>query len=192
MLTLCDGLTQLLVGNFPSNDSFGIDSSFQRATSVFNNFSSPVDPNSHQVSRVWGNWGEYTLVPKWRRWALAHLGVGHLPLGVDLFATPWSSAAPLFITKEMDAFSFNWGALQPDGSTLLWANPPFANLGKVVEKLLKDPCHIVMVTPQWEDKPWWTTLLQLPHQRICLPPDTIFFTEVSENTHFMEDNSVVD
>jgi hypothetical protein len=52
------------------------------------------------------------LIPKWRKWALEKLGVGDLILGVDLFATPWTTAAPLLITKEMDSFSFDWGALQ--------------------------------------------------------------------------------
>ena len=170
MFTSPEGHTQVLVGYFTSNDTFEVEASLHRRKGVSDSFIFPVHLTSHQVSRVWGNWGEYTLVPKWREWALAHLGVGHIDLGVDLFATPWSSAAPLFITKEMDAFSFSWGALQPGGSTLLWANPPFAILEKVVEKLARDPCHIAMVTPHWEDKPWWEMLLKLPHQRICLPP----------------------
>ena len=83
----------------------------------------PYIPIRCQIDRIWGNWGEYMLVPKWRSWAVQQLGVEHLTLGVDLFATPWTTAAPLFITREMDAFSFHWGSLQESDSHLLWAKP---------------------------------------------------------------------
>jgi hypothetical protein len=110
------------------------------------------------------------LIPKWRKWALEKLGVGDLILGVDLFATPWTTAAPLFITKEMDSFGFDWGALQASSSHLLWANPPFSALERVVEKLANEPCKVALVTPNWEDRNWWKALQALPHNKICLPP----------------------
>jgi hypothetical protein len=81
---------------------------------------------------VWGNWGEYTLDPKWRAWALQ---VADVPVRIDLFAEPWSAAADLYITREMDAFSYDWGKLQEGSSGLLWANPPFRMLGKVAQKI---------------------------------------------------------
>ena len=96
----------------------------------------PEDPPSPDVrgsifiGRVLGNWGEYMLVPKWREWALKKLGVDNLILGVDLFATPWTTAAPLFISKGMDAFTFDWGSLQQSESHLLWANPHSQHLTK--------------------------------------------------------------
>ena len=100
---------------------------------------SPEESQTPQsVSRVWGNWGEYMLVPEWREWALDQLGVGESVLTVDLFATPWTTAAPYFISEEMDAFSFDWGALLLSEVQMLWANPPFAILGKVIAKLEED------------------------------------------------------
>ena len=50
----------------------------------------PFNPNSphRSIARVWGSRGEYTLDPRWRTWALQRLGVGHLPILIDLFAEP--------------------------------------------------------------------------------------------------------
>ena len=81
-----------------------------------------------RIQRVWGNWGEYTLDPKWRKWALDRMGVGDLPIHVDLFAEPWSAATDLYITRDMDAFSYDWGPLQEGSRGILWANPPFRQL----------------------------------------------------------------
>ena len=132
------------------------------------------DPKQH-VNRVWGNWGEYTLDPQKRQWALDQLGVGHLPIRVDLFAEPWSAAAELFITKEMDAFSFNWGALHEGSEALLWANPPFGMIGRVAEKLTNEPCKLALCTPEWDKESWWSVLTSIPHQRVQFPPRVKLF-----------------
>ena len=100
-----------------------------------------------RIQRVWGNFGEYTLDPKWRQWALERLGVGDLDIRVDLFSEPWSSAADLYITREMDAFSFNWGRLQEGSPNILWANPPFRVLTKVARKISQEPCMFALCTP---------------------------------------------
>ena len=104
------------------------------------------------------------LVPKWRDWALMQLGVSDYFLGVDLFATPWTTTAPLFISKEMDSFSYDWGQLKQSEDHLLWANPPFVLLDKVVAKLSREPCTIVLVTPHWEDRSSWHDLSQMEHK----------------------------
>ena len=158
----------------PIRDSLGEEKSSQgeeESSSSNSELIQAVDDPSN-VARVWGNWGEYMLIPERRRDALVELGVGHVELGVDLFATPWATAAPLFITKEMDSFSFDWGSLMSDGDTILWANPPFAALDKVAEKLTFEKCRVALVTPDWEDHDWWKVLEKLPHQKILLPTRT--------------------
>ena len=110
------------------------------------------------------------LVPEWRNWAMDQLGLADLVLTVDLFATPWTTAAPFFVTKEMDAFSFDWGQLLLSEAQCLWANPPFALLSKVVAKLQEDRCRVMLVTPQREDKPWWVPLSRLAKSFVVLPP----------------------
>ena len=59
-----------------------------------------------------------------------------------------------------------------DGDTVLWANPPFAALDKVAEKLTFEKCRVALVTPDWEDHDWWKVLEKLPHQKILLPTRT--------------------
>ena len=122
-----------------------------------------------RIARVWGNWGEYTLDPQWRQWALEQLGVGDVPIRVDLFSEPWSSAAEMFITRQMDAFTYDWGALQKDTQMLLWANPPFKMMGKVAQKLLEEPCRIAICTPEWDTEAWWSMLQSMPHRRVRFP-----------------------
>ena len=146
-----------------------------RKSTVAQTETSDSDSDSPKVSRVWGNWGEYMLIPEKRKEALNELGVGDIELGVGLFATPWATQAPLFITKEMDAFSYNWGSLSNGDDTLLWANRPFSLLEKVAEKLTFEKCHLALITPDWEDRKWWKTLSNLPHRKLCFPTRTPLF-----------------
>ena len=64
-----------------------------------------------RASPVRSEWGTYMLHNKCRKWALDRLQVGADPIEVDLFASPGMAAAPLFITKDMDAFSYAWDSL---------------------------------------------------------------------------------
>ena len=128
-----------------------------------------------QINRVWGNWGEYTLDPKWRRWALEELGVGETPITIDLFAEPWSAAAEMYITKDMDSMSYSWGTLQREAGGLLWANPPFRMMPQVASKISNEGCLIALCTPEWEQEEWWSTLKGLPHWVQRLPPRSKLF-----------------
>ena len=109
------------------------------------------------------------LLPEWRHWCLEKLEISHIPIAVDLFASPTMTAAPLFITKQMDAFTFNWAELNYIPHTMLWANPPFHLLDRVVEKIQCEPCTIVLCTPKWEDRPWYKQLQNIYARRIELP-----------------------
>ena len=128
------------------------------------------------IARVWGSWGEYTLDPRWRTWALQQLGLGNLPILVDLYAEPWNATAHMFITREMNAMTFSWAKLQEGVEGLLWANPPFKMLAEVADKIAHDPCYIALCTPEWVDRDWWSVLLGIPHVKQTLPPRRrIFF-----------------
>ena len=156
---------------------------------------SPDDRGAEYIHRVWGNWGEYMLIPRWRQWALQQLGVDQLTIGVDLFATPWTTVAPKFISKEMDSFSFHWPSLVESDNHLLWANTPFAALAKVAAKLISEPCRVALVTPQKEDQAWWKALLTLPHHKVILPPRHHLFWGFQENQPApsrVEDGCMVD
>ena len=64
---------------------------FGKTSSVVSNPDEVFFPGGGEpanIGRVWGNWGEYMLIPKMRQWAMEQLGVSTCTLGVDLFATP--------------------------------------------------------------------------------------------------------
>ena len=135
-------------------------------------FSEAVDHQdscTRAVQRVWGGWGEYTLDPQFRVWALREMGFGGVDIAIDLFAEPWSATAPLYISQKMDAFGYSWGKLTAEADGLLWANPPFRFLGRVAQKVLQEACRVALCTPEWTQEEWWGTLQGIPHQRIQLP-----------------------
>ena len=57
------------------------------------------------------HWGEedYTLTAEARGRALRELGLSQEEILVDLFASPQNATRPLYITKDMDSFGFDWG-----------------------------------------------------------------------------------
>jgi hypothetical protein len=125
-----------------------------------------------RVEPIRSEWGNYMLHPKWRKWALDELGVGEDPIEVDLFASPGMTAAPLFITKDMDAFAYSWELLMSHENGLLWANPPFKILGQVVKKIGQDKCRVAICTPEWRDEEWWQELEKMTPYVVRMPPRT--------------------
>jgi hypothetical protein len=117
----------------------------------------------------YGSWEEFMLLDNWRQKALDQLGVGHRPIAVDLFASPTMKAANMFITREMDAMTFRWSTLHTNSDSILWGNPPFHMLEKIVDKIQQGPCEVALCTPEWTDQNWWKTLQQLSNKAIQLP-----------------------
>lgn len=81
------------------------------------------------------------------------------PLTRDLFASHRAHQLPQYITWEEDhvmrnAFHHQW----LDGD---YAFPPFAVIGRVLSKVRRDRCRLVLVTPKWEAQPWYTMLLAM-------------------------------
>ncbi len=68
------------------------------------------------------------------------------------------------------AFTFQWSSFLSSPEHVLWANPPFLHLDKIITKLLRDPCKIVLTTPEWRDYPWWKPLDQITSARFTIPP----------------------
>ena len=122
------------------------------------------------------------LLPEWRQWSLEKLGVANRPIAVDLFASPTMTAAPQFITRDMDAFTYNWSKLNAIPHTILWANPPFHALDKVVEKIQMEPCTIALCTPNWPDRTWFPQLSNIYMRRIELPTKRRLYLGVNKKT----------
>lgn len=113
--------------------------------------------------------GEYTLAPVWRDWAFQQLGIPNHRVKVDLFASKARTSRPLFVTKSMDAFTFNWGRLVEEEEDFLWANPPFYFMEKVVAKIWQEPCRLVLCYPEKQEAVWWQPLQTLVRAGVSLP-----------------------
>ena len=107
----------------------------------------------------------YNLMPHIRDQVLFALGVDPLSIQVDLFASTENAQCQLFVTKQMDAFTFSWDKLTEDGHHLLWMNPLFSCMAKIITKLILEPCRVVLVAPEWKHEPWWKPLEMLTVSR---------------------------
>jgi hypothetical protein len=111
----------------------------------------------------------YRLHHEVRDKALWDIGVNKDHITVDLFASHVNNCCPLFITRDMDAFSYHWPNLCTSTQDILWANPPFSRMEEVVSKLILEPCKMVLVAPEQRQAPWWKPLDMITVARVYLP-----------------------
>ena len=85
---------------------------------------------------------------------------------IDLFATRFNNKLPLFVSPVPDPLATAEDALSLPWEDLdIYAFPPAAILGKVVEKLQDSPCKkIILVAPGWPNKPWFWDLVAMSSQ----------------------------
>ena len=107
--------------------------------------------------------------PHWREEALRQLGEPSYNVTVDLFAREGNAARPLYIDRKRDAFAYDWSRLQGAAEHVLWANPPFVLLGRVVAKLCTDPCRVALCCPVMPQAKWWPALQKLTVEQVELP-----------------------
>jgi hypothetical protein len=60
-------------------------------------------------------------------------------------------------TIEDDAFARSWTESR-ELEKMLWMNPPFSMMAKVVHKLIEDKAIAIVVAPVWNHTPWWEPL----------------------------------
>lgn len=118
---------------------------------------------------------EYRLAPCWREWALARLGVDPRDVKVDLFAQVGDRASCYAIDRSENAFAFDWSRLCENEGEVLWANPPFQIMSKVLGKIKRDPCRVVLLYPVWEEAKWWETLQSMIVVSVYLPKGECLF-----------------
>ena len=91
---------------------------------------------------------------------------------VDLFATRFNNKLPQFVSLvpdpqawAVDALSLSWENLD------LYAFPPAAILGKVVEKLQDYPCNrIILIAPGLPNMPWFWDLVAMSDPSVSAQP----------------------
>lgn len=107
---------------------------------------------------------------------------------VDLFASRNNFKVAQYISWKpepgsiaVDAFSQNWGKFR-----LCYAFPPFALVGKVINKAIRDQADLLLVAPSWRTQYWFPMLMKHANQNILKLPrkaDSIFLPHKVQATH---------
>ena len=85
---------------------------------------------------------------------------------IDLFATWFNNKLPQFVSPVPDPLAIAVDALSLPWEDLdVYAFPPTAILGKVVEKLQRSPYkRIILIAPGWPTMPWFWDLVTMSSQ----------------------------
>ena len=107
---------------------------------------------------------------EWRKRSLQELEVPKQKINIDLFANHNNNQESMYCTRQNNAFWYDWSELSNDGDEVLWANPPFSQLDKVLTKIaMEENCKMVIVTPNWQGDYWMRILEKLSLKQMCLP-----------------------
>ena len=60
------------------------------------------------------------------------------------------------VSQGRDAFQISWAR------KFVYAFPPFALIGKFLQKKYQDQCLMLIITPAWSGQPWFSELLEMP------------------------------
>ena len=112
----------------------------------------------------------YTLVNEVKACALEKLDIRREEFVVDLFSNFVNAQEKRFCTRQNSSFFYNWTELSKHG--ILWANPPFSQLERVLAKVVCEPCQIVLVTPNWKGTTWERILSKVALKQYFVPANT--------------------
>ena len=68
---------------------------------------------------------------------------------VDAFAAEGNNQIPKFWSLTNDALGHDWGTPR-----LIWANPPFSLIPRVMQKVMRGNVRTILIAPRWESIPW--------------------------------------
>ena len=85
------------------------------------------------------------------------------------------------MTKSNSAFRYSWHKLLRSSDDVLWANPPFSQLSKVVTKICLEPTRMILVHPDWNDQYWSPLLKEISVGRVQIASGTpLYFSDRSK------------
>ena len=121
-----------------------------------------ADAESRQVSDS----SDWRLAP----WAF-ELVREKWPVDTDLFASSWNWQLPRFVSwrPQPDAFACNAFSLSWR-DCLGYAFPPFSLIAICLEKVRRERCNLVLITPLWPSQPWFPLALDLCRDAVLLLP----------------------
>ena len=108
----------------------------------------------------------YAVVDTWVRKIIRF---SELEPSVDAFASKGNQRVPRFWTKKDDAFKQDWR------SEILWMNPPFSQLDRVLHKILNEEAQGILIVPCWKRFLWWTILESIALKWMDIPHDVVFY-----------------
>ena len=87
---------------------------------------------------------------------------------VDAFAAPHNNLCARFWTVADDALKKSWGS----GLLPIWANPPFTLMPKVLDKIEREECFLILICPEW--RLFFRRARALASRAVRLPPGPLF------------------
>ena len=79
---------------------------------------------------------------------------------VDLFATGDTAQVPRFVSfraEETAWYTDVFSRPLPKG-LVMYANPPFALIGRLLAKIRRERAEVILVVPVWTSQHWWPDL----------------------------------
>ena len=123
----------------------------------------------HKVLRLKVSDESYALIPELRKQVIARFDLSPSQIRVDCFANKANRQEALYCTKENSLWRYNFSRLRTKDSEVLWSNPPFSKMAEFVTKLALEPCKMIVVHPDWNDKYWNPLLLEMCVSRYEIP-----------------------
>jgi hypothetical protein len=82
---------------------------------------------------------------------------------VDCFASALNAQTPRFwsLLAEPGSEAQDFFRQNLTHERLLWINPPFALIPRILAKIKAERAVALLTTPLWEGRPWWPTLLAM-------------------------------
>ena len=81
---------------------------------------------------------------------------------LDLFASSRTAQLPRYVSWRHDPQSAGMDAfLVPWAKERLWAFPPIALIGRVLQRLQQEGGRMLLLTPDWPSQPWWPALFDM-------------------------------
>jgi hypothetical protein len=81
---------------------------------------------------------------------------------IDLFATRHNKQLPVYCTRSNDLYAYAVDALTIDWSGMTaYAFPPVSLLPRVVEKIGREDCRVLLIAPYWPKHLWFRPLVDL-------------------------------
>jgi hypothetical protein len=127
-------------------------------------------------SRLLGREKGYKFNPSLREKVLQKLTIPRDKVSIDLFASHNDAQERLFCSEQNSAWEYNWHDLQEESAGgVLWVNPPFQDIKKVLTKASLEEFRLVLVIPLWKKAGWLDMLAQLKVREYVIPRGTPVF-----------------